>query len=143
MNTSQKQLIEFTLILVAAVHCPLAVQSAQSAEPVYDGKALSEWLVALHVGLSDEEVVAASQQHVNTDDLIKQKRRRDEEAIRQIGTNGLPTLLDIVSVEQWNRKLVFSKLKSKDFREGAGRKDVPTDTLRGMAVDGFAIWGPM
>jgi hypothetical protein len=78
---------------------------------------------------------------VNTDDLIKQKRRRDEEAIRQIGTNGLPTLLDIVSVEQWNRKLVLSKLKSKDFREGAGRKDVPTDTLRGMAVDGFAILG--
>ena len=135
------QLIRFTLILTSAVICLTAIQSAPAAEPAYDGKELSEWLLALHADLSDEETVAATQQNVEPAKLLEQKQSRAQEAIRQIGTNGLPTLLDIISVEQWDRKKVLGKLKSKDFQKAAGNKDIPTEVFRGLAVDGFGILG--
>lgn len=141
MNEPRKYVSHFNLVIIPAILCLVAVQSAQSAEPVYNGKALSEWLIALHVDPSDEEVRAASQQNVSFDELVRRKRSREEGAIRQIGTKGLPLLLDIISVEQWNRKKVLSKLKSKDFREAAGNKNVPTEVFRGLAVDGFTILG--
>jgi len=54
--------------------CLFAIPCAQSSEPTYNGKALSEWL-----GEPDKEV--------------------RYEAIQQIGTNGIPTLLDILSAK--------------------------------------------
>jgi hypothetical protein len=117
MSKSQNLLIGFGLTLASAVFWLNAVQSAPAAEPVYNGKALSEWLVTMQTNASDAE------------------------AIRQIGTNGLPTLLDIIGVEQWTRKKVLGKLKSKDFQEAAGNKNVPAKVFRAMAVDGFAILG--
>ena len=141
MNKLNKHHVRFTLILISAILCPLADQAAQSSEPVYNGKALSEWLLSLHASLSDEEQVAATQQNVDPAKLLEQKQSRAQEAVRQIGTNGLPTLLDIISVEQWDRKKVLGKLKSKDFQKAAGNKDIPTEVFRGLAVDGFGILG--
>jgi hypothetical protein len=115
--------------------------SARAAEPVYNGKPLSEWLLALHADLTDEEEVAAAQQSVEPAKLREQKQGHAQEAIRQIGTNGLLTLLDIISVEQWDRKKALGKLKSKDFQKAAGNKDIPTEVFRGLAVDGFGILG--
>jgi hypothetical protein len=119
----------------------LAVCSAPAKEPEYNGKALSEWLLALHANPSDEEVIAATQQNMDPAKLLAQKQSLAQEAIRQIGTNGLPTLLDIISVEQWNRKKVLGKLKSKEFQKAAGNEKVPTEVFRGLAVDGFGILG--
>ncbi|MGA2242165.1 MAG: kelch repeat-containing protein [Verrucomicrobiota bacterium] len=50
-------------------------------------------------------------------------------------------MLDIISVEQWDRKKVLGKLKSKDFQKAAGNKDIPTEVFRSLAVDGFGILG--
>ena len=141
MNKPQKKLIDFCLTLTSAIACLVTVQPTQAAEPVYDGKVLSEWLLALHADLSDEEQIAATQQNVDPAKLLEQKQSRAQEAIRQIGTNGLPTLLDIISVEQWDRKKVLDKLKSKDFQKAAGNKDIPTEVFRELAVDGFGILG--
>jgi hypothetical protein len=117
MSRTQNQLIGFGLTLASAVLWLNAVQSTTAAEPVYNGKALSEWLVTMQTNSSDAA------------------------AIRQIGTNGLPALLDIISVEQWNRKKVLGKLKSKNFQEAAGNKNVPTKVFRRLALDGFSILG--
>jgi hypothetical protein len=141
MNKTQKILIGFCLTLTSAIACLVTVQPTQAADPVYDGKALSEWLLALHADLSDEEQIAATQQNVDPAKLREQKQSHAQEAIRQIGTNGLPTLLDVISVEQWDRKKVLGKLKSKDFQKAAGNKDIPTEVFRGLAVDGFGILG--
>jgi hypothetical protein len=141
MNKPQKTLFRFTLLLTSAVACLIAIPSARASEPVYEGKALSEWLLALHADLSDEEQVAAAEQNMDRAKLREQKQGHAQEAIRQIGTNGLPTLLDIIRVEQWDRKKVLGKLKSKDFQKAAGNKDIPTKVFRGLAVDGFGILG--
>ena len=117
MNKMQNQLIGFSLTLASAVIWLNAVQSTTASEPVYNGKALSEWLVTMKTNSTDAE------------------------AIRQIGTNGLPTLLNIISVEEWDRQKVLGRLKSKDFREAAGNKNVPTMVFRRFAVDGFGILG--
>ena len=103
--------------ILLIVLCVLITPSIRGAEPEFKGKALSEWLVTMKTNSSDAE------------------------AIRQIGTNGLPTLMNIISVEQWSRKRVLGKLKSRDIREAAGNKDIPTEVFRGLAVDGFAVLG--
>ena len=141
MNKTQNKLIGFCLTLTSAIACLVTVQPARAAEPMYEGRALSEWLLALHADLTDEEQIAATQQNVDPAKLLEQKQSRAQEAVRQIGTNGLPTLLDIISVEQWDRKKVLGKLKSKDFQKAAGNKDIPTEVFRGLAVDGFGILG--
>ena len=52
MNKTQKILIGFCLTLTSAIACLVTVQPTQAADPVYDGKALSEWLLALHADLN-------------------------------------------------------------------------------------------
>ena len=142
MNKSKEQLIRFTLISASAILCLLVIPASQAAEPVYNGKALSEWLVALHASPSDEEVVAATQQNVEPAKLLEQKQSRAQEAIRQIGTNGLPTLLDLVSVGEGNRRSVARRIKSKDIQKCL-RDSKPDfrEVVRGMAVEGFGILG--
>jgi hypothetical protein len=113
---------------------------------VYNGKALSEWLIELEKGPSLEDIQAEMRGATNTGSEATEQTRqkienRNRDAILQIGTNGIATLLDIVGVGEGNRKQVLSKLKSKEFQEAARRKDVPLETVRGMAVDGFAILG--
>jgi hypothetical protein len=142
MNKTQNLLTGFGLALVSAVFWLNAVQSTTAAEPVYDGKALSEWLFALHVNLSDEEMMAATRQNVDAGRLREQKQGQAQEAIRQIGTNGLPTLLDLVNVGEGNRRSVARRVKSKDIQKCL-RDSNPSsrEAVRGMAVEGFGLLG--
>jgi HEAT repeat protein len=130
------------LLLVLILIATVSRLSVRAAEPSYNGKPLSEWLLALHADLSDEEVVAATQQNVDPAKLLEQKQSRAQEAIRQIGTNGLPALLDLVSVVERNRRSVAKRIKSQDMREGLrGSNPEFREAVRGMAVDGFGILG--
>lgn len=101
--------------LVAVIFCLLAVQSAQAALPSYNGKTLIEWM-----GEPDQKV------------------RND--AIQQIGTNAIPTLIDILSVKRSNVRRVVSKLQNKEL-QGYISEDADLDGLRSLAVDGFAALG--
>ena len=56
-----------------------------------------------------------------------------------MGTNCIPTLLDILGAKEWNKKRVVSKLKSKAFKELYGQQEA--EDIRYIAVDGFAILG--
>lgn len=105
----------FTCILMPAIVCLLAVQSAHAVEPSYHGKALSEWM-----GEPDKAV--------------------RYNAIQQIGTNAIPTLLDILSIKRGNVKRVLSKLQSKEIK-GFTSKDADLEDLRNLAVDGFEALG--
>ena len=100
------------LILIATVFR----LSARAAEPSYNGKALSEWLVEQDVGTQ-------------------------QDAIRQIGTNGIPTLFDIVGVKERTRKKVLGKLKSQALQQLFRDKNSDLDDLRSFAVKGFVILG--
>ena len=97
----------------------MAAYAAPAAEPEYQGKALSEWLV---VNATGDKSAA--------------------DAIRQIGANGLPVLLDLLSVGEKNRRSVAKRIKSKDIQESLrdSRPDF-REAIRGMAVEGFAILG--
>jgi HEAT repeat protein len=108
-------------ILIAVLACPLAVISAQSGEPTCNGKSLSEWLLDLHGEASSGKVA--------------------EEAVRQIGTNALPTLLDMAGATDRNAKGVLAKLQNKQLQEVYKSKEANVEDLRNLAVDGFAILG--
>lgn len=142
MKRFKKQPIRFTFISTAAIFCLLVVPAGQATEPVINGRALSEWLVSLHASPSDEEVSAATQQNMDPTRLVAQKQGLAQEAIRQIGTNALPTLLDLVSVGEKNRLKVAKQIKSQDIRESLrdGRPEF-REAVRGMAAEGFAILG--
>lgn len=90
--------------------------SARASEPSYNGKPLSEWLVEQDVGMQ-------------------------QDAILQIGTNGIPTLLDIVGVKERTRKKVLGKLKSQALQQLFRDKNSDLDDLRSFAVKGFVILG--
>jgi hypothetical protein len=137
---------KFVIVLSAAFFCQIAAFAAPVAEPEYNGRALSEWLVALTKGPSHEEIYAELGATPSSDTEAVERagrkiQERNREAIRQIGTNGLPTLLDIVGIGENNRKQVLTKIKSKEIREGFRRTDMTLETLRDMAVDGFSVLG--
>lgn len=127
MNKPKKQINRFTLILTSAIFCLVVVQSAPASEPVYDGKPLSQWLVILRRGYSAEEQHAAAPS--------------PEDAIRQMGTNAIPTLLDILGAEEWNKKRIVSKLKSAEFRTVFTKYHPGAEDIRDIAVDGFKVLG--
>ena len=118
---------------------------AKAEEPIYAGKALSEWLVELHRSPSPEEVFhAETNQPANVasiDDLFTQKQTRDANAIKQIGTNALPILLDMLGATQKNSKRVVSQLQSPELREWYSRDEAHIEDLRSLAVDGLSILG--
>ena len=87
MSRSNKQLIRFSLVLTSAISCLVAASTGRSAAPMYEGKAVSEW-------------------------LVEKDREAQQNAIRHIGAEGIPTLLDIVGVKERTRKKVLNKLQS-------------------------------
>ncbi len=105
----------------------LAVQSAQASEPEYNSKPLSEWLLILKIGQTStgEQVEEADAQ----------------EAIRQMGTNAIPTLLDILGADDQSKWWVVHRLKSKGFREMYHNRNVPTGDLQDTAAQGLGILG--
>lgn len=118
MNNPKKQTNRLIFVLIPAIVCLLAVQPVQASEPVYNGKPLSDWLL-----------------------LNVTRDASATEAIRQIGTNAIPTLLDILGAKEWNKKRVVSKLKSEELKKGFFGQQAAAEDIRYIAVDGFAILG--
>jgi hypothetical protein len=102
--------------------------SARAAEPVYNGKPLSEWLLILKIGST------STGERVEDDTEAR-------EAVRQTGTNAIPTLLDILGANDRSKGWVLSKLKSKGFREMYHNPNVPTDDLHDTGVMAFGLLG--
>lgn len=77
------------LLLAVAVALVLALGLCNPAEPVYEGKSLSLWLddyyKFTYVSGTQDNPVA---------------RKKAQEAIRQIGTNGLPTVLRMIKARK-------------------------------------------
>jgi hypothetical protein len=109
----------------------LAVSSVQASEPSYNGKPLSEWLFEL--GLSSS--VYESSYHPQPGEPAP------AEAIRQIGTNAIPELLDILGATGRSKEWVLGRAKSKVFRDKFHNKNVPLDDLQDTAVQGFGVLG--
>jgi hypothetical protein len=101
--------------------------SARAAEPEYNGKALSEWLLILKLGYT------SAGQRAEASDA--------REAIRQMDTNAIPTLLHILGATDRNKWWVLSRLKSKGFRKMYHNQNVPTDDLQDTGVEAFGILG--
>lgn len=117
MNKPQKHVSRFIFILMAIALCVPAIHPACAKEPAYDGRPMSDWLLAR----SDE---------------------KQQNAIRQIGTNAIPTLLDILGVKEKTLRKVLARLDNKDLRRDIlNDKEFNLDDLRDLAVIGFGILG--
>jgi len=128
MNKPRKQTSRFTFVLILAIICLVAVLSARSSEQSYNGKPLSEWLLILKIGST------STGERVEDDTEAR-------EAVRQMGTNTIPTLLDILGANDRSKLWVLSKLKSKGFREMYHNPNVPTDDLHDTGVMAFGLLG--
>ncbi len=118
MKKLKKCLMRAGNALTLVIFCSLAVHSAHASEPSYDGKPLSDWLLLSLKG----------------DDAAR-------EAILHIGTNGIPTLLKILSATDRNKKAVTAKLESKELKQGFKGQYADVDDLRSLAVSGFGVLG--
>jgi len=105
-----------------------AVPSVLGKEPEYNGKPLSEWLLILKIGST------STGERVEDDTEAR-------EAVRQMGTNAIPTLLDILGANDRSKGWVLSKLKSNGFREMYHNPNVPTDDLHDTGVMAFGLLG--
>jgi len=97
--------------------------SARAAEPEYNGKTLGNWLILNLTGDPSSQ-----------------------ESIRQIGTNGIPTFVDLLGVKDKNVKKVLSKLNDKNLTYYYKFEENTLDSqesLRKLGVNGFTIWEPM
>jgi len=116
MDKTRKRTICFAILLVAAGLCSPTLYSAYAKEPVYDDQPLSYWLLAR----PDEA---------------------QQNAIRQIGTNAIPTLLKILGAKQRNMRKVAANLQNEGLQQRFQDKDANAEDLRSLAVKGFAVLG--
>ncbi len=90
----------------------------RAAEPSFQGKTVGDWLVLLNKG----------------DDSA-------EAAIRQLGTNCLPTLLDMLGATEATRKKVASRSGSSELKSLTSRGVISSGDLQDMAMQGFRVLG--
>lgn len=108
-------MLGWEILLVVAILFFLSALTIRAIEPSYKGEGLSLWIAE-----SDGEA--------------------RQEAIRHIGTNGIPTLLDILSVKKRGVKRLAARLSNKALADFSD-EDADMDVLRGWAVRGFAALG--
>ena len=113
-----KQLTQFAFFLTTVIGCLIPIQPARAKEPEYNDKPLSEWLL-----------------------MYAAREDQSEKAIRQIGTNAIPTLLDLLSATDSNKRRVVSKMKSSSFTKEFSRSQVSAEDVRTLAVDTFKLLG--
>ena len=107
----------FNAVLIPTLLCLLAIHSASAKEPVYDGKPLSQWLCC--EPLEDAQ-----------------------NAVQKIGTNAIPTLLDMVGITEKTKKRVAGKIESETIRRDARSGDLRIDDVQNIAVEkGFSVLG--
>jgi N-acetylneuraminic acid mutarotase/HEAT repeat protein len=141
-----KQMPIVSLALPAVVLYLAAAGFARSAEPTYQGKPLSEWLLALQRNAPTEEVSEEMQKQDQSDPDALEKarerlRKRNEDALRQMGKNALPTLLEMLGATSDNFTNVVGKLQAREFRQGWWSDDSHVDDLRSLAIEGFEVLG--
>ena len=131
MSEPRKYVSRFTRVFILAIFCLVVAPSARSSEPVYNGKPLSEWLLVLEEG----HTLAGEQ--VETSDA--------QEAVRQIGTNGIPTMIDLLNVyDERSAKKVLSKLNNKELTYYYKFEENPyasATNLRKLGLKGFSVLG--
>src|SRR5205807_8185179 len=103
-------------------------------------------LLELQRSPSHEEVEAEmrKQQQYDPDAIQKtyeQKKKRDEDAIRQIGAKALPTLLDMLGATSETISNVVRKFQAKEFREEWWTDESRVEELRSLAKGGFEVLG--
>jgi HEAT repeat protein len=127
MNQLGKNLNRFIFILMATLLCSCATMSPRTSEPTYNGKALSEWL---QLNCSGQDLDGSA-----------------EVAIRQIGTNAIPALLEILQAAGPEKRTIAARLKSPELKEAANFRGDPDSNARAdqefrrIAVHGFEILG--
>jgi hypothetical protein len=120
MKRPQLFIVWLTVILNVVIFCLLPVQSVQAKEPYYKGIPLSDWL------LDDSGNAGGA-----------------PDAIRQIGTNAIPTLLDLLDATPKTIKWVAAKLDSKTMRAHLidDNDDVVFSQIKESVVSAFVILG--
>jgi HEAT repeats len=146
MRAKRKRIIWIALIILAALLiCIVCFTPPTRQEPVYQGKTLTQWLNWLDDGEADG---------INSHWLPSFTRRQIEaaDAIREIGTNALPFLLEDIHSHPSEQALRFKLLRllhMDGFGIGFGRKtyfasDVTSeDRIRWRAAQGLSALGPL
>jgi hypothetical protein len=146
MRAKRKRIIWIALIILAALFiCIVCFTPTTRQEPVYQGKTLTQWLNRL----DDGEAFGISSSSLPT---FSRAQIEAADAIRAIGTNALPFLLEDIHAhpsEQALRFKLLGKLHMADLWIGFGRKtyfaaDVTSeDRIRWRAAQGLAALGPL
>jgi hypothetical protein len=117
MNKPSKYINDLTVHWLSAFLCLFIVQSTPAKEPYYESKPLSDWLCCEPL---DEA----------------------QSAVQQIGTNAIPTLLDMVGITEKTKKRVAGRLGSETIQRDARSEDFRIDDVQDIAVErGFAVLG--
>jgi hypothetical protein len=116
------------VVLQIIFFCLVTANFVRAAEPAYDGRSLSEWLF-----LNSNPSFA--------EHYLPTGSPSPTEAIRQIGTNGIPTMMNILSMKKSDKWWELRKLKSPLVKKIFGGSSEDLDDLRSAAVGGFAIPG--
>jgi HEAT repeat protein len=145
MRASRKKIVWGGLIILAAsLVCIFCFAPAGRKEPIYRGKTLTQWLKRLDDGEADG---------ISSGSLPTFTRAQIEaaEAIRRIGTNALPLLMDDIHAHpsekdmwiQLNRKL--DRFTMQHFgRRSLDLADVTAkDRVRWRAAQGLSALGPL
>jgi HEAT repeats len=101
-------------------------------EPKYEGRTLSEWI-----------------KEANPRHSANYRQRKDFEAVRHIGTNGLPWLVKWIGIKDppwWRLRLIAASQKLPQWMQTKLTQpilgDGSNEKYRQMALDGFFILGP-
>jgi N-acetylneuraminic acid mutarotase/HEAT repeat protein len=137
------------LFLMGVVIYLAAIGPAQCAEPSYQGKPLSEWLLELERRPSDKEFAQELQKQNGVvdepenlyDNIYARKRKRDEDAIRQMGKRAVPTLLEMLGATSANVGTVVRKLAAEELHNDWWRDEAHVGDLRDLAIAGFEVLG--
>ena len=71
-----------------------------------------------------------------------QKNEQARQAIRQIGTNGLPVLLDLLSADEGRQWVMSGRIKSKEIQRLLRDSNPDSrEVVRGVALAGLAVLG--
>lgn len=139
-----------TLAACAVVAVVTALVWPREREPVYKGKRLSEWIkdCPVHSRLvsSARSVVGGSQGLVPVQAETNVHRAGAQAAVRAIGTNGLPLLVDWIGYEQpgWKAMLARAAFLPQAVRrssfvrwlDGEEAQDRSIDALAGLCLLG-------
>jgi hypothetical protein len=118
-------------IVLVAIAGAIAWQILRTREPSYQGRSLGSWLTAYY---------PVTQKTSATERARKaEEMRKAHEAVRQIGTDALPTLLRMLQVRDSALKVKFMNLAQRQHLIRI--RYVPAEFLNNAAASGFPVLG--